>query len=767
MKIGWKDAGIIATAIIVVVIPLQVIKFHFQNPDKGGDFPTFTGSASCIECHQIEYDLWKGSDHDKAMDHATEQSVRGDFNNAVLDYKGFQNRFYRKGEKFFVYTQGPEGKPGEFEISYTFGVRPLQQYLIEFEGGRLQCLPIAWDTVKKQWYHLVPSVYGSEEIPPDDWLYWTNLGQNWNGMCADCHSTQLKKNLDAKSLHFATEWFEINVGCEACHGPGSAHLDWAKLPEGNRPMDINTGLTVKTSNINNREYIENCARCHSRRSALADFDNKSNEFMDYYIPQIPLSPVYYDDGQILEENYVYGSFMQSKMYMKGVKCSDCHNAHSLKFIKEGNDLCLQCHRADQYDAYTHHFHKKNGREHQPQAFNSPQQNIEGEGARCINCHMDGNLYMGVDYRRDHSFRIPRPDLTLEIGAPNACNSCHKDKSAQWSQDFIMKWYGISLKPHYGSVFAKGKNGDPLVFDELTTIILDELQPPMVRAAAIGTMENYPSQAAKQVLKSVMGHSDALLRTYAARSFFSSNPNELKEIFIPMLYDPVRSVRMEAALRLASIQSEITDTLQKSALSKTLAEYEQAMQYTSDFAASNHNLGILYMNSGKNLEAIEKYRQAIMIDEKFYPASVNLATALNNSGKNSEAEKLLKDVLLNNPEIKGINYSLGLLLAEMNKYDEAVQYLEKATKETPVNPRVYYNLGLLLNQLGNKDKAENALLIATNLEPQNSGFIYALSTFYLQNGDRGKALEYAKKLQKLLPEDASVKQFINELEKGQN
>jgi tetratricopeptide (TPR) repeat protein len=767
MKIGWKHAGIIATGIIVVVIPLQVIKFHFQNQERGGDFPNFTGSASCIECHQIEYDLWKGSDHEKAMDQATDQSVRGDFNNAVLDYKGFQNRFYRKGEKFFVYTQGPEGKPGEFEISYTFGVRPLQQYLIEFEGGRLQCLPIAWDTEKKQWFHLVPVVYQNEDIPPDDWLYWTNFGQNWNGMCADCHSTQLIKNLNPKTLQFGTEWHEINVGCEACHGPGSAHLDWAKLPEGNRPMDINTGLTVKTSNINNREYIDNCARCHSRRTALTDFDNKSNEFLDYCVPQIAVSPVYYDDGQILEENYVYASFLQSKMYMKGVKCSDCHNAHSLKFIKEGNDLCLQCHRADQYDVYSHHFHKKNGLEHQAQAFNSPPQNIEGEGARCINCHMDGRYYMGVDYRRDHSFRIPRPDLTLEMNVPNACNSCHSDKSAQWSQDYILKWYGISSKPHYGSIFAKGKNGDPLVFDKLAAIIVDELQPPMVRASGLGIIGNYRTQEARKVLKSVIGHSDPLIRTYAARSFSSDNINELKEVYLPLLYDPVRSVRMEAAFRLSYVQSEINDTLQKTALLDAIAEYEQSMRYTGDFAASNHNLGILYTNLGKNQEAVEAYRRAILIDDKFYPAKVNLATTLNNLGKNDEAEKLLKDVQKLHPELSGINYSLGLLLAEMKKYDEALFYLEKATLETPVNPRSFYNLGLLLNQLGNKNDAEKALLIAVKLDSQNSSFIYAMSTFYLQKGDRTSALEYAKALQKLLPEDAGVKQFISELQAGQN
>jgi tetratricopeptide (TPR) repeat protein len=762
MKNRWNITGLVATLIIVIIIPLQVIKYHITRQEGLDDFPAYMGTSSCIECHQMEYDLWKDSDHDRAMDVATDQTVLGDFNDAILEYRGFENRFFKKNGKFFVYTQGEGGEPAEFEITYTFGVRPLQQYLVEFPGGHIQCLPITWDTEKKQWYHLAEMVYPDEELPPDDWLYWTNYGQNWNGMCADCHSTDLHKNLDPVAMEYNTTWSDIDVGCEACHGPGSAHLDWAKLPEGERPMNVNTGLIVKTSDINNREYVDNCARCHSRRSALSDYDHRSEEFLDYNLPQVSIAPVYFVDGQILEENYVYGSFLQSKMFMKGVRCSDCHNAHSLEFIQGGNGLCLQCHRADQYDTYSHHFHKMNGREHRPQEFNSPPQYIEGEGARCINCHMDGRYYMGVDFRRDHSFRNPRPDLTLSLGVPNACNSCHKDKSAQWSQEYIVKWYGLSRPVHSGTVIASGNTGDTAVLNELAAIVSDELQAPMVRTAAIHTLSNYSGLDVGRVLKPVLGHTDPLIRLYAAKSFNPVSIQDMKDTYLQLLHDPIKPVRMEAAYLLSQIYGEIRDSLQRKALDNGIREYEQSMKYTGDFAASRHNLGNLYRNLGRLEEAKKEYRMALMIDDQFYPAKVNLANVFNALGQNDKAEILLRDVLEKHPEVPGINYSLGLLLAEVQKFDEALKFLEKATTENPTNGRIFYNYGLLLNQTGDKRNAEKALLNAYRLEPENSGFIYAISTFYIENRNKDKAMEYALLLQQLNPGDASVQQFVDQV-----
>ena len=446
---GWKIAGVIATLAIVLAIPLYIaleqrgllaaaITSHRAEA-------AFAGSQACRDCHKQQYDKWKGSHHERAMDIATEQSVLGDFDNARFEHRGITSRFFRKGGKFYVHTAGPGGAMQDFEVSHTFGWYPLQQYLVPFPGGRLQCLPLAWDVREKKWYYLYPD----QPPPPEDWLYWTRGGQNWNGMCAECHSTNLQKNYDPRKDSYQTTWSEINVGCESCHGPGSRHVAWAQLPDMARPQDaVNYELTVKTSDIGARTQVELCAPCHSRRAILGDYTHQEADLLDSMLPTLLNEGLYFADGQILDEVYVYGSFTQSKMYHRDVRCSDCHDVHSIKTLKQGNQLCLQCHRAAVYDTPAHHFHKPAGEPGEPIRAKDGHALFEvGSGAQCVQCHMPGRTYMGIDYRPDHSFRIPRPDLSVQLDTPNACNRCHFDKSNQWSDQSMTRWYGPGRAKH--------------------------------------------------------------------------------------------------------------------------------------------------------------------------------------------------------------------------------------------------------------------------------------------------------------------------------
>ncbi|MGD9290577.1 MAG: multiheme c-type cytochrome, partial [Desulfobacterales bacterium] len=419
---SWKIAGIIATLVIICSIPAYMLKEkHVHRLHASQPAATFVGSKICMDCHKAEYDRWQNSHHDRAMEIANDETVLGDFDNAVAEFHDVTSRFYRKDGSFFVHTQGPDGKMGEFEITHTFGWYPLQQYLVPFPGGRLQCLPVAWDVKEKQWYHLYPNT----PIDPKDWLYWTNAGQNWNGMCAECHSTNLKKNYDIQTESYATTWSEIDVSCEACHGPGSRHVAWAELPDMARPQTANFDLVVKAKGMDSRQQVELCAPCHSRRAILGDYTHAEPDLLDSMLPSLLTPELYFADGQILEEVYVYGSFTQSKMYRRNVRCSDCHDVHSIKKVKEGNALCLQCHRADIYDTKAHHFHKSEGEKGESIKSADGEVLFEvGSGAECVQCHMPERPYMVIDYRADHSFRIPRPDLSVELGTPNACNRCH-------------------------------------------------------------------------------------------------------------------------------------------------------------------------------------------------------------------------------------------------------------------------------------------------------------------------------------------------------
>jgi Tfp pilus assembly protein PilF len=745
---NWKLIGLVATLVIGLSVPLYLARIRFLQgpPERKGVEPgtRFVGSEQCKSCHKREYDLWKGSHHDHAMEVASDETVLGDFDDATFSHHGVVSRFYRKGDRFFVHTPGPGGEMGDFEVTHTFGWYPLQQYLVPFPGGRLQCLPIAWDVDKKKWYHLYPD----PPIDPGDWLYWTRAGQNWNGMCAECHSTNLKKDYVAATDSYRTTWSDIDVGCEACHGPGSRHVEWAEMPEMARPAAENVELVVRTSGLTSRALVELCAPCHARRAALGDYTHAEPDLLDSMLPQLLNEGLYFADGQILDEVYVYGSFTQSKMYHRDVRCSDCHEVHSIRPVKEGNDLCLQCHRAAAYDTKEHHFHKKKGEK--GEAIRSREGKVlfeVGTGAECTQCHMPGRTYMGIDYRPDHSFRIPRPDLSVRIGVPNACNRCHVDKTAQWSDETITKWYGPGRRLHYGTIIEAGREQQPGARDDLIGLAGDPLYPVIVRATALSLLEGYPGEETSKAFERALMDEEALIRRTALDRLVAPDPDSETRLVAPMLYDPVKAVRIEAARRLAESPSKRLGPVLRKVYDATLKEYVASMNYSADFAFGRYNLANLYVSLGEPDKAIRSYEAAIAIDELFYPAKVNLAMLYDRQGEKDKAEALLREALEADPDMHEVAYSLGLLLAEKERYEEAAVYLRQAARGMPRRGRVHYNLGLLLQHLDRDREAERELLGALAVEPDNLDFLYAAADFYLKRG----RLEEARRIAETMAE----------------
>ena len=765
---GWKITSIIATIVIILSIPLYLLKdaYFTSSPDgsQGKPLTAFVGSRKCMDCHKKEYDQWQNSHHDHAMDVANDKTVLGDFENAVFISHGVTSRFYQREGKFFAHTQGPAGTMGEFEITHTFGWYPLQQYLVPFPGGRLQCLPIAWDVRGKRWYHLYPD----EVVDSGDWLYWTNAGQNWNGMCAECHSTNLKKNYDIRSDTYQTTWSEIDVGCEACHGPGSLHAKWAEMPDMARPKVENYDLVVKTSKLRSRELVELCAPCHSRRAILGDYTHVEPDLLDSLLPSLLTPELYFPDGQILEEVYVYGSFTQSKMYHRDVRCGDCHDVHSAKLIREGNDLCLQCHRAEEYDTKGHHFHKKKGEEGEPiRSADGKLLFAIGTGAECAQCHMPGRTYMGIDYRPDHSFRIPQPELTIAINAPNACNRCHWDKTAQWSDETITRWYGPGRKRHYGSIIEAGRKGMPGAGKRLARLAVDPLHPVIVRATALSLLNAYPSETVTRACNLALMDDEALIRRTALDSLNASDMDRRAKPVAPLLYDPVKAVRIQAAFMLAGEPSRHLDANEKKVFQSALKEFISAMEYSGDFAFGRYNLGNLYVTLNKTEDAIRQYEAAIKIDKLFYPAKVNLAMLYNRMGRNEVAERLFRETVDENPQLHEAAYSLGLLLVEQKKYQDAVEYLRKAAKGMPNRPRVHYNLGLLLQQLKLWDQAEASLHRALEISPDAMDYLHAIADHYLRRGQMEAAGRIAERMVEKHPDNPLGQRVLRFIEREMN
>ncbi len=733
----WRAVGIGATAVIVLAVPLHLALRALKGPRTAPAADAqYVGSERCKSCHQKAYDGWKGSNHAKAMLAVRDATVLGDFSGATFQHRGKTWRFFRKGEKFMAHAEGPDGEMRDYEVAYTFGVDPLQQYLVVFPGGRLQALSVAWDARAKRWFYVNPG----PDAPPGDWLHWTRPGQNWNAMCSDCHSTAVRKRYDPDKDEYQTTWSEIMVGCEACHGPGSRHVAWADQPAMGRPQVENAALVTRTSKLAGPELVGLCMPCHARRAQFIDQGTPGGEILDRYLPVLLAPGTFHPDGQILDEDFEWHSFTQSKMYASGVRCSDCHDVHSGKRHKEGNELCTRCHRADTYDVPAHHFHKKEWKG-KPSA-----------GVLCVSCHMPGKNFMVVHFRRDHSMRVPRPDLTATLGVPNACSAagCHGDKPAAWVQAKYDGWYGKKRKPHYGTTLAAGRMLAPEAEADLVQLTQDQLRPVVARASALDLLASYPGPAARAALEKALGDPEALLRATAVQRLPVEEPGTLARLLGPLLQDPVRWVRAAAAARLAGAPALRLTEPQRKVHAAALDEYVEGQRYMSNLPSGPYNLGNLYVALGRTEEAERQYRRAIEIDDQLYMAKANLAMLLARAGRLDEAEKLLREAYAVQPRHAGISFNLGLLLAEEGKPGEAEKMLRVALAADPRMAAAAFNLAVLV---GEKRLVEAVPLArkAATLAPGVPRYAWTLGFFQARAGDLRGAAETLEALLRAHPD----------------
>lgn len=719
------------------------------------DLPGYVTTLVCAGCHAAAHAAWSGSHHDLAMQPATRATVLGDFADVTFEHLGVTSRFFERDGKLYVNTEGADGRRADFEIKYTFGITPLQQYLIELEDGRIQALDIAWDVAGERWYALYPD----EPRPPGDGLHWTGTYMSWNARCADCHSTDLIKNYDPERHAYATTWSDIDVGCEACHGPGEAHVAWARDPGAYQPGagDDPHGLIQSFASDDPLGQVETCARCHALREQISPAWRPGRPLLDDYAPSLLREGMYHADGQILGEVYVYGSFLQSRMNASGVRCSDCHDPHSLQLRAEGNGVCTQCHNPEGnarfpslkpalYDAAEHHFHPAGS-----------------EGAKCASCHMPARTYMGVDPRRDHSFRVPRPDLSVALGTPNACTMCHTERSDQWAAETVREWYpdGRAGDPHFAAAIAAGRAGDPDGGAQLAAVAIDKSQPAIVRATAVSLLGRYGAAGAEAAY-ALLGDDQALVRRAALGALEGLPPDVKAQALAPLLADPVRAVRTEAARVLTGIPVDRFAPADRPALAAAQADYRGALEATADFPETQMNLAGVAYAEGRPEAAIEALEAALEMDPQLAPAWLNLAQLHHLAGRSAEAEATFQAGLEAVPDEGQLHYSFGLLLAELGRSEEAALQLQAAAALMPDHVRARYNLALLYDQLGRADDAEAALLEAHRLDPPAPDVLVALAHHYLQRGRFDDAATYARRLAELYPDRPEGRALLEQI-----
>ena len=714
-----------------------------QHRSKNEDL-SFSGTHNCISCHEQEYNEWSSSDHALAMMEADTQSVLGDFNNIIFEKDSVKSTFFRKGKDYYVHTLGPDGIYADFKIEYTFGIRPLQQYLVKTNHGKYQTLRSTWDTEKKVWFHQYQDMY----IPHDDWLHWSGGGQNWNSMCADCHSTNVHKNYSLAIDSFHTTYSIINVSCEACHGPGVDHVHYMnarinqQLPAGYDGRDHDLILTkYDTSKV----QIDQCARCHSRRAQITSFYDFKGSFLDHYIPEILRDNIYYPDGQIMDEDYVYGSFLQSKMYQNHVKCTDCHNAHTLKLKAEGNTLCLNCHVKEDYDTPKHHFHE-----------------MDAEGSPCVNCHMTGRTYMGNDFRRDHSFRVPRPDQSLVYNTPNACTGCHQDKTNQWATNAIIDWYGKERAPHFSDALTIGSSRTLEAVPKLLELVENRDEPVIARATAIWYLSQIGSNEAIEAIVNQLNDPSSQIKIEAINALMNLQAPDLIQLIPPLLRDSVRGVRITAANVLIDVDKRVLGSYAED-LNTALEEYMIYLDINAEFPSGQIITGQFHERRNELDLAEAAYLKALEKDKLIHLASLNLATLYNRQGRQEEALKALQMILSLDPDHGQAHYSLALLYAELNQLGEAVEQMQKASIQMPENPRVYYNWGLLLQNQGDTKEAEKVFRKGLKAVPEAVDLQYALCVLLIQTNQLNKAIPIVHKLVEQYPDHPAFQELKNYLD----
>ncbi|MCP3917350.1 MAG: tetratricopeptide repeat protein [bacterium] len=753
-------------ALVTLASALTIYACSDDRPTGPSTAPrsVYTGRDACIGCHADQAELWTDSHHDLAMQPATEATVLGDFANATYTHFDVTSTFVRKGDAFVVRTDGPDGALTDYEIAYVFGVSPLQQYLVEFPGGRMQTLPLAWDTREREaggqrWFH----VYPNEPLPAGDVLHWTGPNQTWNYMCAECHSTNLVRNYDVSAHAYATTWSDLDVSCEACHGPGSLHVAWAEGDEedatlgltrrlkdadgGRWVIDVETGNSERTPPRTSRTELDACAPCHARRTPLAP-DAQQRPFHDAHRLALLDEGLYHADGQILEEVYVYGSFLQSRMHQKGVTCGDCHDPHSLKLRFKGNSLCSQCHYEPKYDSPEHHHHAPGS-----------------AGAQCVECHMPERTYMVVDPRRDHSLRVPRPDLSVRLGTPNACNLCHTDQDAQWAADAVEAWYGPSTDRalHYGEVFAAARAGEPSATRALAALALDVDRPGIVRATALDLLQERLDVASLPAVGAGLRDADGIVRAAALRLLAVVPQQQRLQLALPLLNDPLLSVRVEAASVVADLPQQGLDERGRKLIDERFDEYRAAQLANAERPEAHLNLGNLAAERERFAESEAAYRTALEIDPQHLQTLLNLADLYRGAGREGDAERTLREAVAIAPEDAYARHALGLALVRRGAREEAGEEFAKASRWAPEIARFGYVNAVSLHDRGLVGEAIAELESVSARHPADREVLVALVTYCRDAGQLEAAQRHAGQLSKIAPDNPVTQELLQELE----
>jgi predicted CXXCH cytochrome family protein len=744
MQAGTASSKADGGRALIVAVLAALLGCESEAPSRNGESPEgrgstavaearFAGSARCGDCHEAQHAAWRASHHRKAMTRLGDRPDLGEGNDAAL-------------------ARTDLSSAASFEIGYA----PLRQYLAVTTGGRFQVLPYARAAREfeaagsPRWFR-----FDDEEAAADAWL---GDRFNANRVCIECHTTAYRKGYDAESDAYASSWLELGVGCEACHGPSAEHAAAADhgVPEAvsvANPLSVRDAAAwvfaagAPTAERNPPRspspVVDTCARCHSLRDAISAEPHAGAPFFEHFVPAVLDSNNYEVDGQIKEESYEYAAFLQSKMYRAGVGCEDCHEPHGLRLRAEGNALCATCHRSDVFDTLDHHRHAG-----------------EGPGTRCVDCHMPERTFMLVDGRRDHGFKIPRPDLTIAYGTPNPCNGCHGDRGPEWALATVSNTSGIddARAALAGALNAVGR-GSTDARALLTELAARSAASAMVRASALTALARLGEPVAGDFFGRMIEDPDPLVRAHASR-LLTLAPVARQPAFARRLAgDEVAAVRHAAALSLA--RSAASTSSVPPFWERVLREYLVSLAPNYDYPEANVNAALAHAYLGEAGAAERRYRHALTLEPADVTALVNLADLYRMTGRDDEAPALLRRATAAAPDSAAAWYSLGLALQRSGNPAEALAAVGRAAELAPEQGDYPYAYALSLHSAGQTAAALAALDENLRRHPLHRPSLVAAASICRDAGDAERARRYARQMLALDSNDGFAKRLLEE------
>jgi Flp pilus assembly protein TadD len=413
-----------------------------------------------------------------------------------------------------------------------------------------------------------------------------------------------------------------------------------------------------------------------------------------------------------------------------------------------DDVCSSCHQPERFATREHHFHDP-----------------EKAGGSCVACHMRTETYMVVDPRHDHSLRAPRPDLSLSLGTPNACNDCHRDKSVRWAQQAIERWYpeGQWTKPHFGEVLQAGRGLQVGAEEALVALARDDEKPAIARATAVTLLPAFMGPASLAAIERAAEDPDHLMRLAAATALEAVPPGERLRIGGRLLADPVRAVRVEAVVPLADVPAENMTSSQRRAFDRALDDFFQAQRTNAERPESHVNVGVLHVKRGELESARRAYEGALRVGPWFVPAYANLGDLLRLQGRDAEGEDVLRAGLEAVPGSAALHQALGLLLVREKRLGEAIEELRRAAELAPDDPQIAYVLAIGLHSTGETAEALEVLRAAHERSPAAQAILFALVTMNRDRGALDEALAWARRLAESSPGDPRAAALTAQLE----